>query len=203
MSVVFGGIAHGEAPMRCVSGVHERETFAGFTPASGAEQVAVPEGAPAATQLSMVAVSAASRGGFGGCGIGAAVSWIRVSTTSYTFWLGLERAGAWRSAYVTSGIGAPNCGGELWHFWQLATRTASTAQGNAGTTPALPEADSEEQATEASTTASTARARATLRMQRDVGVVWAMRRARASSVPPRNHRDFGHKEDVWQRRGVG
>src|SRR3984885_2573082 len=54
---------------------------------------------------------------------------MRTPTSSKTFFAGLLTAGAFKSAHVTSGIGAPNGGDAEWQLWQLFASTLSTAHG--------------------------------------------------------------------------
>src|SRR3954465_12840943 len=66
---------------------------------------------------------------------------MRCSTSSKTFLLGSDFAGATRSAYVTSGIGAPNFGVASWHSRHRCASTVSTSQGMLPLAPFVPSPD--------------------------------------------------------------
>jgi hypothetical protein len=80
----------------------------------------VPARAPPATQSRSVFLSASVRRGFGDGGIGLASSSIRRTIRSPTFFT---------SAYETSDIGAPYCGGSEWQLRHRDARRVSTSHG--------------------------------------------------------------------------
>src|SRR5688572_29593984 len=55
---------------------------------------------------------------------------MRAPTSSYTLFAESLLAGATRSLWVTSGIGAPHDGGSEWHSRQFFASTASTSHGS-------------------------------------------------------------------------
>src|SRR5262249_41485496 len=91
--------------------------------------VFVPIGAPAPTQASSVAIDVvlsfvcALTGGIGIC-----MLWMRSPTPWYTFFAAFDLSGACKSAYVTSGIGAPYKGCAAWHEVQVDPKIGCTSQ---------------------------------------------------------------------------
>lgn len=103
-------------------------------PVSGLVQSIVRAGVPPSSHAFIVVSCAAVSGGFGFCGMRPTVSagrLMRALTVSHTFFDGSLGEALRKSAWVTSGIGAPNFGVLPWQVPQAGATISSTAHGTA------------------------------------------------------------------------
>src|SRR5512132_95541 len=135
MQAMPGFIAAPSSTIDMVMLVHCAGASKGFGPASASLQE--PIGVPASTQVSKAASSSALGPAAGAGGIGLAASFMRSSDRAALDLAGSPFVGAIRSAYVTSGCGAPPIGVLAWHEVHFVASSVATSHGRPSM-PALP-----------------------------------------------------------------